>query len=174
MSINLEDFILPVVIEKSSDYNRSEVKQTFERLCFILAKQAFWLELFELLDKRSAYVEAIDFNMQNWRVDEFMTIVAKEGAPEAKVNTAHRALSKARGKFGTSNMHQMRMHISTVFPQKGQLRLADKEKILEKALGSDLYGLRLATVESKMLSEEVQKISAAAMQALSGKRSNRL
>lgn len=169
--INFADFVLPVIIERADDYNPRAAKAKFERLAFMLAKQAFWLQIFEILEKRSDDVEAVSFTQSN-EADKMMLMVAKPGANETKVSGAHKALSKARGKFGSGNWSAMRHHIASVVPKNGSVTLADRETVLHRALGEDLYGLRKSTLESQELDAE---LNAAAISALSGRpRASRL
>lgn len=169
--IRFEDFILPLIINSADDYKPRQVKEKFERLAFLLAKQAFWLQIFELLKKRESYVEAIEFTRAHYAAS-MMKVIAKPGADPVKISGAHKELSKARGKFGSGNWHSMVRHIHDVTGANGMVRLADQETILHRALGEDLYGLRKSSIESEELSLEM---SDAAIGALSGRaRSNRL
>lgn len=169
--IRFEDFILPVIISSADDYNPRATKAKFERLTFMLAKQAFWLQIFEILDKRQAYVEAIEFT-NAYDVANMMRVVGKPGADPVKISGAHKALSKARGKFSAGDKHTMVRHIRSVAGDTGIVRLADQESVMHRALGEELYGLRKSSIESSELSSE---LSSAAIEALSGRpRSNRL
>lgn len=170
-AIRFEDFILPLIISSADDYKPRQVKEKFERLSFLLAKQAFWLQIFEMLKKRESYVEAIEFS-DSREAAKMMIVVGKPGADPVKISGAHKELSKARGKFGAGNWSLMQRHIHQVIGGSALVRLADQERIMHRALGEDLYGLRKSSLECEELSST---ISDAAIGALSGRpRSARL
>lgn len=166
----LEDFILPVIVESAAAYNPKKVKAQFLELTRILAKQAFWLEIYQFLDANAAHVEGVHFDSpQSWKAaSEWMKIVGKPGADPKVLARAEKVFSRARGKFAgdSTGNYAMRNMISQCVRADGMARVGELELMLERTLGADLYGLRRASMESKDLGT---LLSGATMDALAGR-----
>ena len=171
--MDLSDFVQPLVLEKADEFNLRQAKARFERVCSILGVQAFWLSVFEYLQKHDQAVKAVRFALENNRyhvgVAEMMEPVMIEGAPAAQIEKARKAfdgaMSKARGKIRHCDGSQLRS-LARSLPANLCATLAGREEVLAKALGPDLYGLRTSRVESRELESSIAENFAA---VLSGK-----
>jgi hypothetical protein len=178
--MDLSDFIQPLIIEKAEDFKPRAAKALFERTCHMLSQQAFWLSIFEYLQKHKDSVEGVQFltDQDKWErhqgVADCMTPVARLGANPDLLAKAHSAstgaFSKARGKIPKLDIYSLKHLATQCLPASGIATLEMREHIMQRALGADLYGLRLATIESKELDSTTSQSVAA---ALSG-RKNRL
>lgn len=176
--MDLSDFIQPLIIENSEDFKPREAKARFERMCQMLAGQAFWLSLFEYLEKHQAAISAVQFKAEFSRfigVADMMIPVPIEGADpkaiERAIKASAGAFSKTRGKITGMTASDLAGVIRRCLPADGLATLDRKEQILKNALGGELYGLRLSFVESK----ELDSITSASMaSALTGRPKPRL
>lgn len=173
-SAALSDFILPAIIESSEAFNARAARASFERACRSLAWQAYWLAVFEYLEKHQAAIEAVEFPKENYpSADQSMIPVPRSGADpkllDKALSAAPKAFSRARGKFMAKSpfrVYEAREHAGA----SRMATLAERESIFSRALGPDVYRLRLASLEQGALEAA---ISAEAFVALSGRRARR-
>lgn len=142
-------FSLPLAIGSGSDYDAKKTRALYESVALDLAKQAFWLEIFELLERRPE-IAGVKFTHER-KADRIALAIGRDGTPGAKVLGAQKALSKARGKFSGSQADQMRDHLRRATAKNELITLDKKEQTLLKAWGPALYAARLAALESVAL-----------------------
>ena len=177
--MDLSDFIQPLVIEKSEDFKPREAKVRFEKMCQILSRQAFWLSLFEYLEKHKDSVSGVKFDMEYQYISdgvaEMMEPVAIAEADAKKfekaVKAAVGAFSKARGKISSLGVYGLARMARETLPSDGIATLERKEQIFKNALGAELYGLRLSIFEHRELDSVISNSMA---QALGGRSKPRL
>lgn len=178
--MELSDFIQPLIIEKSEDFKPRAAKALFERTCQMLSYQAFWLSIFEYLEKHKDAVSSVKFKIDNkWQrgegVADSMKPVVRDGADPVKIAKALSAslgaFSKTRGKIPKLDIYDLSRMATQCLPAHGLATLEDRETIMKKALGGELYGLRLSSIESKELDVVTSQSMAA---ALSGRKGPRL
>lgn len=181
--MDLSDFIQPVIIEKSEDFNPRQAKARFENMCKILSMQAFWLCIFEYLEKHKAVISGVKFTSGSYSegVTGMMEAVPIEGADAKKtaaaLNASKAVFSKARGKIARLDSYRLGSIASQALANGGPLghgrlaTLADKETTLRRALGETLHGLRMSIIESKELDAAT---SASVASALAGRPARRL
>lgn len=174
--MDLSDFIQPLIIEKSEDFKPRDAKARFVRICDMLSKQAFWLGVFEFIAKHEDAIDGIEFDLaspysrKDNSVSAGMWIIPKPGADPKKIAKAQvasvGAFSKIRGKIPQLSSYSLAAIARAALPGSGIARLAEKEAIFARALGPDLYSLRMSCIESKELD---QLLSANVSAALSGR-----
>lgn len=170
-SADLSDFILPAIIEKASDFSPKAARERFERASRALAWQAFWLSVFEYLERFSDCVEGVSFAKGYSDAEGSMAPVPLPGADPARFEKARgasaSAFSKARGKLLTGSKRRP-SHLSAAghLGADAVARLADRETILLKALGPELGMLRKASLEAGALREA---LAGQAFEALAGR-----
>ena len=172
--MDFQDFILPVIIEQSGEYNPRKAKEQFNQISRLLACQAFWLDLFETLEKNKKHISGIKFVGNYFQgAEKWMVPVAAPGADPDKLAAIQRRFSKARGKFGNTSSGQRNMvaAVESAGLTARTLTLDQKEKVLKNSLGEAFYGLRLSSIEKKDID---QATGAALVQALAGKRKSSL
>lgn len=175
--MDLSDFIQPVIIEKSEDFNPRQAKARFENMCKMLSMQAFWLCIFEYLEKHQAVISGVKFTMGSYSsgVTGMMEAVPLEGADEKKtavaLNASKAVFSKARGKIARLDTYLLRSIASQALKPGRLATLGNKQETLRRALGDDLHGLRMSIIESKELDAAT---SASVASALAGRPARRL
>lgn len=178
--MQLSDFIQPLIIKKSEDFKPREAKAVFARTCQILSLQAFWLSIFEYLEKHTETVLAVQFHVDHQRrgsrkIADTMAAMARDGAdPSAllkAISASAVAFSKARGKIPDLTIASLSQLSMQCLPANGLATLDGREQIMKQALGGELYRLRLSSLESKELDESTSQSMAA---ALSGRKGPRL
>jgi hypothetical protein len=169
--MDFSDFVQPLILEKAEEFNPRQAKARFERVCALLGEQAFWLVVFEYLEKHQESVSGMRFVLENQHQRHFSVVdsmlpVLVEGAAQAKAEKALKAfpgaMSKARGKIRNCDRFKI-AELSKATPANGLATLSGREQILAKALGPDLYGLRLSRMESKELDSVTRDQFAAAL-----------
>lgn len=181
--MDLSDFIQPLIIEKAEDFNPRQAKARFENMCKMLSMQAFWLCIFEYLEKHQAVISGVKFTQGSYSsgVTGMMEAVPIEGADEKKtaaaLNASKAVFSKARGKIARLDTYLLRSIASQALANGGALEpgrlatLGNKQETLRRALGDDLHGLRMSIIESKELDAAT---SASVASALAGRPARRL
>lgn len=167
----LSDFILPAIIESSDEFNARAARAAFDRACRTLSWQAFWLAVFEYLEKHSAAIESVEFNKAGYCLAEkSMTPIPRADADpkllDKAITASSKAFSKARGKFQAKNPFRASSAAAHAGPS-ARASLSDREAILERALGPDVYRMRLASLEKGALQDA---LSAEVFGAISGSR----
>lgn len=152
------DFRLPEWIEASSEYEGREIRARFEARALSLAKQAFWLALFEAL---RAHPAAAGVRFTHERKAERMMVI--EGAPGASVKAvaaAQKALGAVRGKFTGSQSDDFQDHLRRVTARGAVLRLGQEDEVLARALGAQWAMRRKSAQESRALREAIPSAGA--------------
>ena len=146
---------------KSEDFKPREAKARFEKMCVMLSQQAFWLSIFEFLEKYKEALSGVQFGLDH-RVDgvaDLMIAVPRVGADAKKVEKAIKAstsaFSKSRGKIQSLSAWDLIRIAKLVLPGDALATLERREQIFKKALGGELYGLRLSIIEAKELDSVV-------------------
>ncbi len=171
-SADLSDFILPAIIEKASDFSPKAARERFERASRALAWQAFWLSVFEYLERFSDCVEGVSFAKGYSDAEGSMRPVPLPGAPSARwekaLASSSGTFSKARGKLSVGSKHSRpswQSALAHLGPDR-TARLADRDEILLRALGPQIGGLRKASLEAGALRES---LAGQAFEALAGR-----
>lgn len=160
-----EDFIVPLIIGSPEEFKPREAKAKFAKICSVLAKQAFCLELFRFLEKHKDSVAGIEFSEDNAAAaDDQFVLLKRAGSDHAKferaLNASKKVFSQARGKLA-NNYHFA--GIKSKLPKV--VSLENKEEVLVGMLGQEFYGMRRSTIESKEMSAALTK---ALVDAVSG------
>lgn len=177
MAMDLSDFIQPLIIEKSEDFNPRRAKERFQNMCDLLSMQAFWLCVFEFLEKHKAAISGVEFKDGSRRdgVTGMMQAIPRAGADQKKLAAAlaasTAAFSKARGKIARLDTYKLSNIAEEALGTGKIAMLENKEEAMRRALGPDLHGLRMSIIESKELDAAT---SASVASALSGRPARRL
>lgn len=160
---------IALLLESADEYEPRKVQKKMEEISLSLAKQAFWLELFRVLEFFEKEVEGVALTHER-RAARMLLIKPFESTSPKKVEAAQNKLSKVRGKFLLAQADLLHDHLKRVSTRGEVVRLEDKEKWLLKAWGVDLFSQWKAKQESRELEKVVPENMAKISDGGSGKK----
>lgn len=172
-----EDFVLPLLLQHSSDFDVRKTKRKVEHLMNVLGAQAFWLSIQEFFEDHP-HVHSLQMLPSSGRrshIDDLMTPIYHPGTSVALAEKttlkAKRYFQKARGKFAHWHYSDWYRYLTPMLNQQHVLEPSMLPAAFEKALGPSLYQWRVSMLEQKHLDQCVPPALLAALGAKSAPRS---